>query len=49
VEASKEVKPGQMMRFVYMRGKSGVWALTGTKNENTGLRMIDGFNTSIIV
>jgi DNA polymerase II len=31
VEAGKEVKPGQMMRFVYMRGKPGVWALDGDK------------------
>ena len=31
VESGKEVKPGQMMRFVYMRGKLGVWALDGDK------------------
>jgi DNA polymerase II len=31
VESSKEVKPGQMMRFVYTRGKPGVWALDGDK------------------
>ena len=31
VAAGKEVKPGQMMRFVYTRGKPGVWALDGTQ------------------
>jgi DNA polymerase II len=31
VDAGKEVKPGQMMRFVYTRGKPGIWALDGAQ------------------
>ena len=29
VNAGKEVRPEQMMRFVYTHGKPGVWALDG--------------------
>ena len=31
VTAGREVKPGQMMRFVYMRGKLGIWTLDGAE------------------
>ncbi len=39
VDAGKEVHPGQMMRFVYTRGKPGVWALDG--NEEFEMRRVD--------
>ena len=39
VEAGKAVHPGQMMRFVYTRGKPGVWALDG--DEKFEMRRVD--------
>ena len=39
VQAGKEVRPGQMMRFVYTRGKPGVWALDG--NDEFEMRRVD--------
>lgn len=39
VDAGKEVRPGQMMRFVYTRGKPGIWALDG--DEEFEMRRVD--------
>ena len=39
VEAGKEVQPGQMMRFVFTRGKPGVWAQDG--DEEFEMRRVD--------
>ena len=39
VDSGKEVRPGQMMSFVYTRGKPGIWALDG--DEDFEMRRVD--------